>query len=79
MMNLINFLTFNLFVDKYYLHIKVYGSFLLYLYSLSSSDSSDLQKDLARLSFSAVQEVEKIKCLMLFEFISWSIMNSPVA
>lgn len=76
MMNLINFLALNLFVDKYYVLINAYGKFLLYLCNLSSSD---LQRDLARLLFSATQEVEKIKYLMLLESISWSIMNSPVA
>lgn len=45
------FLVLNSFVDKYNLFIKAFDKFSFYLSSLSSSD---LQKDLARLTFSAV-------------------------
>lgn len=76
MVSLIYFLFLNLFVDKCYLLIKAYGTFLLYLCSLSSSDQ---QRDLARLLFSAVAEVEKIKYLILSESVSWSPVNSPLA
>ena len=51
MMNLMNLLALNSFVDKYNLFVKAYRTFPLYFSSLSSSDQ---QRDLDRLSLSAV-------------------------
>ena len=51
MMNLMNLLARNSFVDKYNLFVKAYRTFPLYFSSLSSSDQ---QRDLDRLSLSAV-------------------------